>query len=102
MILLLIKLWYNLYIKVSKFGTFGEPIFLTMESIYAFAIISIFICSLGNRPQGSRWLYLGCIILFAIVMLYVVNIKYINKYININNYSKNKHSYILIIYNLIK
>ncbi|OUM68694.1 glycosyltransferase family 2 protein [Piromyces sp. E2] len=47
----------------------GDRIFLIMETIYAYALICIFICSLGNRPQGSRLLYLACIILFAIVML---------------------------------
>jgi len=51
----------------------GSTLFLIMETIYAYAIICIFICSLGNRPQGSRLLYLACIILFAIVMVYVFN-----------------------------
>jgi len=53
---------------------FGPTLFLIMETIYAYAIICIFISSLGNRPQGSRLLYLACIILFAVVMVYVFNI----------------------------
>src|SRR6266498_680566 len=31
-------------------------------------IVTIFICSMGNRPQGSKKTYLLCIILFAIIM----------------------------------
>ncbi|ORX48617.1 hypothetical protein BCR36DRAFT_354319 [Piromyces finnis] len=58
----------------------GDRIFLIMETIYAYAVICIFICSLGNRPQGSRFLYLACIILFAIVMIFMLVLTSITLY----------------------
>ena len=32
------------------------------------AVITIVISSLGNRPQGSKWVYISCIFLFVIIM----------------------------------
>ena len=32
------------------------------------AVIIVVICSLGNRPQGSKWIYILCMGLFAIIM----------------------------------
>jgi len=62
--------------KTSKpgdlFYSSGEYLFRAMEVIYIYALICIFICSLGNRPQGSRLLYLASIILFAIVMIFIM------------------------------
>ncbi|KAG4106916.1 chitin synthase-domain-containing protein [Neocallimastix lanati (nom. inval.)] len=58
----------------------GSTLFLIMETIYAYAIICIFICSLGNRPQGSRLLYLACIILFAIVMVFMLVLSFVTIY----------------------
>ncbi|ORX87311.1 hypothetical protein BCR32DRAFT_198034 [Anaeromyces robustus] len=58
----------------------GSSIFLAMETIYLYAIICIFICSLGNRPQGSRFLYLACIILFAIVMVFMLVLSFVTIY----------------------
>lgn len=53
------------------FGNYGGIIKETLELFYLFAMICVFICSLGNRPQGSKKLYLGCIILFAIIMIFM-------------------------------
>jgi len=50
----------------------GSTTFLVLETIYAYAMICIFTSSLGNRPQGSRLLYLSCIILFSIVMFFML------------------------------
>jgi len=61
-------------------GEYGSSLFIFMEALYGFAIIEIFICSLGNRPQGSRLLYLGCIILFAIVMLFLLILSFYTIY----------------------
>src|SRR5437588_12443081 len=36
--------------------------------MYIMVIVTIFISSMGNRPQGSKWLYTACIILFAVIM----------------------------------
>ncbi|KAI9105900.1 chitin synthase-domain-containing protein [Phlyctochytrium arcticum] len=46
----------------------GEVVFLVIRQIYIFAIAMIFIASLGNRPQGSRILYMACFALFAFIM----------------------------------
>lgn len=43
-----------------------------LRELYLIAIISIFISSLGNRPQGSKWIYLLCIFLFMITMLVII------------------------------
>ncbi|CAG8621394.1 9038_t:CDS:1, partial [Acaulospora colombiana] len=37
-------------------------------SLYLMVVITIFICSMGNRPQGSKTTYTLCIILFAVIM----------------------------------
>ncbi|KAL6626107.1 chitin synthase-domain-containing protein [Neocallimastix sp. 'constans'] len=58
----------------------GSTIFIIMETIYAYAMICIFTCSLGNKPQGSRYLYLACIILFALVMLFMLTLSGITIY----------------------
>ncbi|KAF9410534.1 Chitin synthase, class 2, partial [Entomortierella beljakovae] len=59
------------------FGSWGETTFGVTRNIYIASIITIFICSLGNRPQGSRIIYILAICLFALlmgVMLYLAAI----------------------------
>jgi chitin synthase len=70
---------------------FGPTLFLIMETIYAYAIICIFISSLGNRPQGSRLLYLACIILFAVVMVFILILTILTIYqvLKVKELSKN-------------
>jgi chitin synthase len=46
----------------------GMGMDITMKQLYLFSIIMIFIASLGNRPQGSRIMYTGSFLLFAIIM----------------------------------
>ncbi|KAF9153139.1 Chitin synthase, class 2 [Linnemannia schmuckeri] len=46
-----------------------------MREIYLAATITVFICSLGNRPQDSRFIFILVIFLFALIMglmLYLV------------------------------
>ncbi|RIA92349.1 glycosyltransferase family 2 protein [Glomus cerebriforme] len=52
----------------DPFGGYGSNLFDVSRSIYIMVIVTIFISSMGNRPQGSKWLYTGCIILYAIIM----------------------------------
>ncbi|KAF9996026.1 Chitin synthase, class 2, partial [Modicella reniformis] len=52
----------------SPFGDWGMTTFEGMRKAYIGAIIIVFICSLANRPQGSRMIYLLAIVLFAIIM----------------------------------
>ncbi|KAI9339200.1 chitin synthase-domain-containing protein [Zopfochytrium polystomum] len=59
----------------DPFGGYGHNVFLVMRLLYLLAIVLVFVASLGNRPQGSRALYLGCFFLFALIMasmLYVI------------------------------
>jgi len=54
------------------FGDYIGPIMAILKELYLFSMITIFICSLGNRPQGSKKLYLLCIYLFAVIMLFML------------------------------
>lgn len=54
---------------ISNGVSFGSLIFQLFREVYIFAIVVIFISSLGNRPQGSKWIYVTCVILFAIIMV---------------------------------
>ncbi|KAL1917473.1 uncharacterized protein VTP21DRAFT_3866 [Calcarisporiella thermophila] len=46
----------------------GEDIFPFARNLYIMVIVIIFISAMGNRPQGSKWLYRICVVLFAIIM----------------------------------
>ncbi|KAG5463220.1 MAG: chitin synthase-domain-containing protein [Olpidium bornovanus] len=50
-------------------GTIGELFVECVRQLYLFAIIVTFLCALGNRPQGSKFIYTAIIILFAGIML---------------------------------
>ncbi|GBB96459.1 hypothetical protein RclHR1_02760012 [Rhizophagus clarus] len=52
----------------DPFKGYGNNLFDVARSLYIMVIVTIFISSMGNRPQGSKWMYTGCIILFAIIM----------------------------------
>jgi len=73
------------------FGDYGQPIMTVLKELYLFAMITIFICSLGNRPQGSKRLYLLCIYLFAIIMLFML---YMAGYTVYKSFSDNSKSFV--------
>lgn len=52
----------------NPFGKYQEIYFTVLRGLYVIAVITIVISSLGNRPQGSKWIYLCCIWLFMIIM----------------------------------
>ncbi|KAF9539240.1 Chitin synthase, class 2 [Mortierella hygrophila] len=52
----------------QPFGDWGKMTFSVLRQVYLAAIITVFICSLGNRPQGSRFIFILAIILFAVIM----------------------------------
>ncbi|KAF9398042.1 Chitin synthase, class 2, partial [Podila epigama] len=54
--------------EFSPFGEWGDATFAALRQLYLAAIITVFICSLGNRPQGSTIIYILTIILFALIM----------------------------------
>lgn len=63
----------------------GDVVFYVLRQFYVVAIISIFISSLGNRPQGSRWIYILCMLLFAIIMVVILYLAGFTVYLVINN-----------------
>ncbi|KAJ3323495.1 Chitin synthase, class 1 [Boothiomyces sp. JEL0866] len=46
----------------------GFPMFDILNFVYIVTLVSMLIAALGNRPQGSRWLYYLISIFFAIIM----------------------------------
>ncbi|RHZ78151.1 hypothetical protein Glove_167g49 [Diversispora epigaea] len=52
----------------DPFRGYGDELFDLARSLYIMVIITIFISSMGNRPQGSKTTYTLCIILFAVIM----------------------------------
>ncbi|KAI9485571.1 MAG: chitin synthase 1 [Benjaminiella poitrasii] len=58
---------------VDPFGNgWGGRIADICKYIYAFLLFVIFICSMGNRPQGSKFLFMACLIGFAVIMVYML------------------------------
>ncbi|CAJ0759201.1 6213_t:CDS:2 [Entrophospora sp. SA101] len=52
----------------DPFRGFGDELFDIVRSLYIMVIVTIFISSMGNRPQGSKLIYTLCIVLFALIM----------------------------------
>jgi chitin synthase len=44
----------------------GDKIFEPFLGLYIALIFIVVVCSLGNRPQGSKWTYWFCVIVFGI------------------------------------
>jgi len=53
----------------KPFGDATSIIFEVTRDLYILALIIQFVLSLGNRPQGSKWIYTLTLVLFAIVMV---------------------------------
>jgi len=58
----------------SILGRSGPYVRDGFQILYLFAMVCVVICSLGNRPQGSKKLYLSCIFVFAIIMIFMLYI----------------------------
>jgi chitin synthase len=59
---------FDVVLRVSL--TFGLPRqVLIIQQLYIVLIFVILVCSLGNRPQGSKWTYSLCILLFGICQI---------------------------------
>ncbi|KAI8067842.1 chitin synthase 1 [Gongronella butleri] len=59
--------------QTDPFGNgWGNRFFNIFRCLYLFLIVVIFICSLGNRPQGAKWLFMGCLIGFSVIMMYMI------------------------------
>ncbi|KZT30962.1 glycosyltransferase family 2 protein [Neolentinus lepideus HHB14362 ss-1] len=44
----------------------GADVFEVFLKLYIALLFVVLVCSLGNRPQGSKWIYTICIVLFGI------------------------------------
>ncbi|CCM03651.1 uncharacterized protein FIBRA_05795 [Fibroporia radiculosa] len=44
----------------------GQDIFEVFLKLYIALLFVVTVCSLGNRPQGSKWIYAMCMILFGL------------------------------------
>ncbi|KAI8077884.1 chitin synthase 1 [Halteromyces radiatus] len=54
------------------FNDWGARLFDICRFFYLFLLLVICICSMGNRPQGARWLFMGCLIGFSLIMAYMI------------------------------
>ncbi|KAJ1552827.1 Chitin synthase, class 2, partial [Cladochytrium tenue] len=52
----------------------GDTVRVILQNLYLMCIVLVFICSLGNRPQGSKITYTLCMILFSLVMMLLLYI----------------------------
>ncbi|KAJ1649474.1 hypothetical protein IWQ61_009454 [Dispira simplex] len=50
----------------------GKYIYEPVRALYLLALATIFVISLGNRPQGSKTTYMICVILFMVVMVVMI------------------------------
>jgi len=53
-------------------GGAGYYIFYVLLYLYAILAICTFVASLGNRPQGSKWMYTFTFVFYAVIMLYTL------------------------------
>ncbi|KAF9398393.1 Chitin synthase, class 1 [Mortierella sp. AD011] len=58
---------------IDPFGNeWGDKVYEVMRYLYIFLICTQFICSMGNRPQGSKATYTMSMIAFALIMGYML------------------------------
>ncbi|KAI7860439.1 chitin synthase 1 [Circinella umbellata] len=50
----------------------GNRIFQTAQYLYFFLFVVSFICSMGNRPQGSKWMFVVSVLAYAVIMSYTI------------------------------
>jgi chitin synthase len=55
-------------VKSDPFFGAGVYVFATLRILYLFSVITTVVASLGNRPQGSKWMYKCSFLLFSLIM----------------------------------
>lgn len=55
--------------ELDPFFPHGDLVFQVTREIYIFAIVTLVISSMGNRPQGSKWLYYTISVIFSLMMV---------------------------------
>lgn len=58
--------------KDSFLAIASDTIFTIFQQLYIFITIVMFICSMGNRPQGSTGFYTFSMVLFGIIMAFML------------------------------
>jgi len=56
--------------ELDPFNGAGVFIFYALLGVYAVLLMCSVIASMGNRPQGSKWMYTFAFVFFAVIMLY--------------------------------
>jgi chitin synthase len=56
----------------TEIGTVGKVLFVVFEWLYIGVLITCFILSLGNRPQGSNKFYMTMVYFWVIIMAYLM------------------------------
>lgn len=56
----------------NELGTAGKVLFIVFEWLYIAVLITCFILSLGNRPQGSNKWYMSMVYFWCIIMTYLM------------------------------
>ncbi|KAI9204458.1 chitin synthase-domain-containing protein [Polychytrium aggregatum] len=54
---------------IDLYYPYGNVVFSVVNAVYVGVISMIFISALGNRPQGSKWLYWSCVLIFTVIMI---------------------------------
>lgn len=55
-----------------ELGTAGKVLFIVFEWLYIAVLVTCFILSLGNRPQGSNKWYMSMVYFWCIIMAYLM------------------------------
>lgn len=59
--------------SLDPFGNgWGNRFFEGLRYVYIFLLIIVFTCSMGNRPQGSKYMFAFALYTFAILMAYTI------------------------------
>ncbi|TPX60588.1 chitin synthase [Powellomyces hirtus] len=69
--------------ETNPFGSASMVIFQVVRQLYIFAIVCIFVSSLGNRPQGSKTLYHGMVVGFTFIMCLMLFLGFYTVYVSI-------------------
>jgi hypothetical protein len=60
------KIVFEVFLKVKLHFFIGATLLILAFQLYIGLLFVVLVCSLGNRPQGSKWMYTMCIVLFGI------------------------------------
>ncbi|KAL0077362.1 glycosyltransferase family 2 protein [Phycomyces blakesleeanus] len=53
-------------------GGWGNIMFQLLRGLYMFLLVVAFICSMGNRPQGSKWMFIISVMAYSLIMTYIL------------------------------